>query len=122
MPDGASTPLSKVDIAVISSERIRSSPYSFPCHAANSVVNNNGLEATNKVLKDDVTQRQLLPVMTFFTEIMKWLRSQSERRNPESVNYVLFATAHTFKNTEFIEAWRWLKDKNKQTWITHDVA
>ena len=37
------------------------------CDAPNCVVNNNGLEATNKVLKDDVTQRQLLPVITFFT-------------------------------------------------------
>ena len=91
-------------------------------HAPNFVVNNNGLEATNKVLKDDVTQRQLLPVTTFFTEIMKWLRSQSERRNPESVNYVPFAAAHTSTNTEFIEAWRWSKDKNKQTWITHDLV
>ena len=50
------------------------------------------------------------------------LRSQSERRNPESANYVPFATAHTFTNTEFIEAWRWSKDKNKQTWITHDLV
>ena len=42
--------------------------------------------------------------------------------NAESVNYVPFATAHTFTNTEFIEAWRWSKDKNKQTWITHDLV
>ena len=33
------------------------------CHSPNDVMNNNGLESTNRVIKDEVTERQLLPVM-----------------------------------------------------------
>ena len=34
-------------------------------HAHNCVVNTNGLEGTNKVMKDEFTYRQLLPIMDF---------------------------------------------------------
>ena len=39
-------------------------------HSPNCVVNNNGLEGTNGVIKNDGTQHRFLPVMTFFREII----------------------------------------------------
>ena len=35
------------------------------CDLPNCVVNNNGLESTNRVLKDDVTGRKLIPILNF---------------------------------------------------------
>jgi transposase-like protein len=51
-------------------------------HALNCVINTNGLEATNKVIKDELTYRQLMPVMDFLQRCLVWLRrEQSEKRS-----------------------------------------
>ena len=42
-------------------------------HAHNCVVNTNGLEATNKVIKDELTYHQLMPVMDFLRQALIWL-------------------------------------------------
>ena len=43
-------------------------------HCPNCVINNNGLEATNGVIKDEVTQRRLLPVLIFLYKYRSGLR------------------------------------------------
>ena len=40
------------------------------CHSPHDVMINNELESTNRVIKDEVTERQLLPVVNFFNKIM----------------------------------------------------
>lgn len=42
-------------------------------HARNCVINTNGLEATNKVIKDELTYRQLMPVLDFLRQALVWL-------------------------------------------------
>ena len=54
-------------------------------HALNCVINTNGLESTstNKVIKDELTYRQLMPVMDFLQRSLVWLQEQSEKRAEE---------------------------------------
>ena len=89
-------------------------------HCPNCVINNNGLEATNGVIKNEVTQRRLLPVLNFFVEISKWLTSQSTRRDPANPNPIPFTSVHTIVTTNWTEAYRWSKDTARQLRITND--
>ena len=45
-------------------------------HSRNSVMNTNGLEATNEVIKDELTFRQLMPVLDFLQRALLWLRER----------------------------------------------
>jgi hypothetical protein len=83
-------------------------------HIANYVNNTNGLEATNKVIKDDVTKRQLMPILNFLLKIQNWLGEQSEKRDITNPNYVPFATSHTFTTADWTAAHAWRMDNNKQ--------
>lgn len=84
------------------------------CHSENCAINTNGLEATNRVLKDEVTHRKLLPVLDFFHEIGDWIRTQSLRRDIVNANYISFAGSHTFTTKCWTEAYHWQKDTSKQ--------
>ena len=57
--------------------------------------NNNGLEATNGAIKEEVTERVLLPILTFLAEICKWIKVRSERKDPISINHQPFVLHQT---------------------------
>ena len=79
-------------------------------------MNNNGLESTNRVIKDEVTERQLLPVIDFFNKIMAWIQTRSEKKNPTDVNYAPFVKNYSMTNTCWEDANRWNKDQRFQKW------
>ena len=88
-------------------------------HAHNCVINTNGLEGTNKVIKDELSYRQLLPVMEFMQKGLVWVREQSERRSDgpngePNLNKVVFAKSHTFTTGEWTAANAWKKNTSKQ--------
>lgn len=82
-------------------------------HAHNCVINTNGLEATNKVIKDELTQRQLMPVIDFLTKSRQWLTEQSARRG-EGPDKVVFATTHTFTTKDWTQGHAWRVNPSKQ--------
>jgi hypothetical protein len=91
-------------------------------HAHNCVVNTNGLEATNKVVKDEVTLHQLLPVMDFLAKASVWVSEHSIRRDTVVGNSLKFVTQHTFSTKDWIEAYAWKNNKSKQLRITVNSA
>jgi hypothetical protein len=60
----------------------------------------NGLEATNKVIKDEVTDYQLLPVVDFCDKMMSWLEEISYKWDPNKPNHIPFAFLHPHSNAE----------------------
>ena len=82
-------------------------------HAHNCVINTNGLEATNKVIKDELTHRQLMPVIDFLTSSRQWLTEQSAKRG-EGPNKVVFANAHTFTTKDWTQGHAWRVNPSKQ--------
>ena len=87
-------------------------------HSPNAVINTNGLESTNKVVKDEWTFRQLMPVLDFLQKRISWLLEQSQRRD-ESVgnvnpNLVKFARQHTFTTKDWTSAHSWKVSTSKQ--------
>ena len=89
-------------------------------HCPNCVINNTGLEATNGVIKNEVTQRRLLLVLNFFVEISRWLGAQSIRRDPANPNPIPFTSVHTIMTSDWTEAYRWSRDTARQVRITND--
>ena len=88
-------------------------------HAHNCVVNINGLEGTYKVIKDELTYRQLLPIMDFLQKELVWVREQSEDRSdgPDGVpnpNKLTFANSHTFTTNDWTSANSWKNNTSKQ--------
>ena len=88
-------------------------------HALNCVINTNGLEATNKVIKDELTYRQLMPVMDFLPRSLVWMKEQSEKRSDgpngtPNVNKVSFAESHTFATCDWTSANAWRRNQAKQ--------
>ena len=88
-------------------------------HAHNCVIDTNGLEATNKVVKDDLTCRQLMPVLDFLQKSLLWVKEQSERRSNGAgdiinLNKIDFAKTHTFSTSDWTSANAWLKNTSKQ--------
>lgn len=84
-------------------------------------MNNNGLEATNLVIKNEVTQRRLLPVINFFGELSRWLGEQSRRRYDGDANYIPFTNVHTISTSDWTEAYRWTRDTSKQLRVIGDT-
>ena len=84
----------------------------------NSVVNINGLESTNKVIKDELTFRQLMPVLNFLQKGVSWLKEQSEKRDDVSMNdtpnVLKFANEHTFTKKDWTLAHAWKVNSSKQ--------
>lgn len=88
-------------------------------HSHNCVINTNGLEATNKVIKDELTYRQLMPVMDFLQRSMVWVKEQSERRSngPDEIpnpNKITFAHQHTRTTNDWTCANSWVNNTSKQ--------
>ena len=88
-------------------------------HALNCVINTNGLESTNKVIKDELTYRQLMPVMDFLQRSLVWLQEQSEKRAEEvnglpNANRITFATEHTFTTNNWTGSNSWRLNRSKQ--------
>ena len=87
-------------------------------HAPNSVVNTNGLESTNKVIKDELTFRQLMPVLDFLRKGMSWLKEQSEKRDDisesDEPDILKFAEEHTFTTKDWTLAHAWKVNSSKQ--------
>lgn len=88
-------------------------------HSRNSVINTNGLEGTNKVIKDELTFRQLMPVLDFLQKALLWLREQSEKRDEgqqgeRNPNVLKFATRHDFTTLDWTEAHSWNTNARKQ--------
>ena len=54
-------------------------------------MNNNGLEGTNKGIKDTATFRELMPLLEFLPRMAEWIGTQSYRRNPENINSIPLA-------------------------------
>ena len=54
-------------------------------------MNNNGLESTNKTLKDTATLHEQMPILEFIPTMTQWIGIQSYRRNPDNINYVKIA-------------------------------
>jgi hypothetical protein len=48
------------------------------------VTNNNGLEATNKLLKDEITDHRLMGLIAFCKGVASWLYGESKSRNPDA--------------------------------------
>ena len=80
----------------------------------NCVVNNNGLEATNNVIKNEVTERRLLPIMDFLVEAGRFVTVRSERKDETSITYAPFARVKTMKTKDWVDSYRWTKCKEKQ--------
>ena len=87
-------------------------------HCPGCVINNNGLEATNLVLKTEITQRVLLPVLNFFDELKKWLKNLSLRKDTTNPNHIPFTRFHTISTKDWTEAYRWSKDNHCQIRLT----
>jgi hypothetical protein len=82
-------------------------------HAHNCVINTNGLEATNKVIKDELTYRQLMPVRDFLQRGLLWIKKQSKRRS-DGPNKITFAHEHTRTTTDWTCANSWVNNTSKQ--------
>lgn len=54
-------------------------------------MNNNGLEGTNRVLKDTGTFHEQMPILEFLPALKAWIGAESCRRHPENVNCIPFA-------------------------------
>lgn len=83
-------------------------------HIANYVNCTNGLESTNNVIKNEVTKRQLMPVINFLLKIQIWVGEQSSRRDPTDINYIEFALQHSFTTLDWKLAHVWRSDPKKQ--------
>lgn len=87
-------------------------------HSPNSVINTNGLESTNKVIKDELTFRQLVPVLDFFRKGILWTQEQSQKRDPDGAdinpNILNFANQHTFTTKDWTVAHAWKVSTAKQ--------
>jgi hypothetical protein len=83
-------------------------------HISNYVNCTNGLESTNNVIKNEVTMRQLMPIMNFLIKIQTWVGEQSTRRDVTDVNYIEFALQHSFTTLDWKKAHAWRSDLKKQ--------
>ena len=75
-------------------------------HCHDSIINTNGLEATNKVVKDELTKHQLLPVTDFLRATLLWVQEQSLRREI-GPNQITFDQMQTFSKRDWTEAHDW---------------
>lgn len=83
-------------------------------HCPGCVINNNGLEGTNLVLKVEITQRVLMPVLNFFLELKRWMSDLSLRKDSTNPNHIPFASVHTISTGDWTEAYRWSRDNHRQ--------
>lgn len=68
---------------------------------------NNGLEATNAVIKKEDTLRERLPLGQFLSCVVKMVRNWSKDRDPKSVNCKHFAETATVSLPSWTSAYQW---------------
>jgi hypothetical protein len=85
-------------------------------HSKNNAMNNNGCEATNKVIKDEVTHHQRIPALRFAKVGGAWLKAESKRRDPSNnnPNCIQFALEHTFTTQDWTRAYGFRNNKKTQ--------
>jgi hypothetical protein len=91
---------------------------------------NNGLEATNAVIKKNHTYRERLPVQQFLTLLVeKLLPAWSTERNPANVNFKEFAIQPQITLETWTKAYQWAKsgttllsEEGDQTTCTYYAA
>ena len=82
-------------------------------------MNNNGIEGTNKTLKDSATMHELMPILEFIPAMMTWIGMQSSRRDPENVNCIKIAqTPSDLKLNDMTKGCALWKSKAK--WVKVD--
>ena len=74
---------------------------------------NNGLEATNGVIKRDHTLRTRLPVGQFLQSGSELLEKWSYARNPASVNCIPFAAVRSHSLAHWTAAYQWAGKNSK---------
>jgi len=74
---------------------------------------NNGLEATNGVIKRDHTLQTRLPVGQFLQSGSKLLEKWSYARNPASVNCIPFAAVRSHSLAHWTAAYQWAAKNSK---------
>lgn len=74
---------------------------------------NNGLEATNGVIKSEHTLRERLPVGQFLNCVVDIVTEWSHVRDPTSVNCVQFATTPTWSLSLWTQAFQWAAESKK---------
>jgi len=72
---------------------------------------NNGLEATNAVIKQEHTFRERLPVGQFFISLEDLLHKWSVARNPAPVNCIPFKDAPSISLFAWTTAFQWVMGK-----------
>ena len=76
-------------------------------------MNNNGLEAYNKVLKDSCTFHERLPINQLLPAMGKWIGDQSHRRDPQNINFLEFALEPEIKLMDVTEGYNLARKKIK---------
>ena len=72
---------------------------------------NNGLEATNGVIKSEHTMRERLPVGQFLSTTLEIVLQWSETRDPESANCIEYATTPKVSLPQWTKAYQWAVEK-----------
>src|ERR1700761_7897060 len=74
---------------------------------------NNGIEATNKWIKDQGTFRKKLQINQFLYLMNNLISGWSEERNPSCINFKKFSIVPTPSLKMFTEAYHWIKANPK---------
>ena len=87
-------------------------------------MNTNGLEVTNKNIKDELTYRQLMHVMDFLQRSLLWVMEQSESRSdgPDDFpnpNKMTFALEHTRTTNDWTSANSWPTTPQSRSDFSH---
>ena len=80
------------------------------------VTDNNGLEATNNVLKREYTLRELMPLLQFFHIVFKFVCDESKRLIPSGTNiknYKKFAEIPDLQTKDMTRAYNYSKNSSK---------
>jgi len=74
---------------------------------------NNGIEATNAVIKREHTSRERAPVVQFLNSLLELVKKWSEVRSPLSVNCIPFHNIPSISLSLWTAAYRWAMLKRK---------
>lgn len=72
---------------------------------------NNGVEATNSIIKSEHTLRERLPIGQFLNCSMDMVKKWSQRRDPKSVNCVFFNETPSISLELWTQAYQWVAQK-----------
>lgn len=74
---------------------------------------NNGIEATNSVIKRDHTLRERLPVGPFLNNVVTLVKGWSEKRDAGSVNATIFHITPSLTLRQWTEGYQWALSNQK---------